>query len=219
MSGHSKWATIKSKKAATDAPRVKVFTKVIKGITIAARQAGGDAEANPRLRTAIAAAKAANMPAANIERAIKKGTGELEGVSYEDAHYEGYASGGVALLVEAATDNRNRTAGEIRHIFTKYGGNLSEAGSVAYLFKPRGLIVIETSAIDEESLIESALPAGADDVITAGDVYEVLTPTGEFEAVRAALTEKQIPLQSAEATKSAPALVPLGTAEPASVRR
>src|SRR6185436_13555001 len=138
MSGHSKWATIKRKKAATDQARGKMFSKYIKEITIAARHGGGDLEANPRLRTAVAAAKSVNMPAANIERAIKRGTGEIEGVSYEETQYEGYAPGGVALLVEVATDNRNRTAGDVRHILTKFGGAMGEAGSVSYLFKSRG---------------------------------------------------------------------------------
>src|SRR5437667_4900417 len=157
MSGHSKWATIKRKKAATDQARGKLFSKFIKEITIAARHGGGDMEANPRLRTAVNAAKAVNMPASNIERAIKRGTGEIEGVNYEEAQYEGYAPGGVAVLVEIATDNKNRTAGDVRHIFTKHGGNLGEAGSVAYLFKPRGVIHVEKSAIAEDALIEVAL--------------------------------------------------------------
>ena len=165
MSGHSKWATIKRKKAATDAARGKTFTKVIKEITIAARQGGGDPEGNPRLRTAILAAKSVNMPAGNIDRAIKKGTGELGGALIEEAHYEGYAPGGVALLVEVATDNRNRTSGDIRSILTRYGGNMAEAGSVSYLFKPRGLIVVDKSAVAEDTLIEAALEAGADDVL------------------------------------------------------
>src|SRR5438552_16317066 len=157
MSGHSKWATIKRKKAVTDAARGRTFTKAIKEITIAARQGGGDLEAHPRLRTAIAAAKAVNMPASNIERAIKKGTGELEGMVIEETQYEGYAPGGVALLVEVATDNRNRTSGDIRHILTKFGGNMAEAGSVSHLFKPRRLIVVERSSAVEAELIEIAL--------------------------------------------------------------
>jgi YebC/PmpR family DNA-binding regulatory protein len=202
MSGHSKWATIKRKKAATDAARGKSFTKAIKEITLAARH-GGDPAGNPRLRTAIAAAKAVNMPAANIDRAIKKGTGELDGVRYEEAHYEGYAPGGVAVLVEVATDNKNRTSGDIRHIFTRYGGSLAEAGSVAYLFKPRGLIVVEKSAAIEDVVLECALEAGADDVNTEGDVYEVLTPLADFDAVRDALAAAGIALQSAETTKIA----------------
>src|SRR5216117_644173 len=176
MSGHSKWATIKRKKAATDQARGKLFSKYIKEITIAARHGGGDLEGNPRLRSAVTAARAVNMPANNIERAIKRGTGEIEGVSYDEMQYEGYGPGGVAILVEIATDNRNRTAGDIRHIFTKHGGNLSEAGSVSYMFKPRGVIAIDKSAVAEEALMELALDAGADDVSSEGEGYEVLTP-------------------------------------------
>ena len=168
MSGHSKWATIKRKKAATDQARGKLFSKFIKEITIAARQ-GGDAETNPRLRAAIVAAKAVNMPAANIERALKRGTGEAGGAIIEEVHYEGYAPGGVAVLVEAATDNRNRTAGEIRHIFTKHGGAMAEAGSVSYLFKPRGVIEIDKAAATEDVVMEIALESGADDVHAEGD--------------------------------------------------
>jgi YebC/PmpR family DNA-binding regulatory protein len=209
MSGHSKWATIKRKKAATDQARGKVFSKYIKEITIAARQGGGDLEANPRLRTAIAAAKSVNMPAANIERAVKRGTGEIEGANYEETQYEGYGPGGVALLVEVATDNRNRTAGDIRHIFTKNGGNMGEAGSVSYLFKPRGVIVVEKSAVAEDALIEIALDAGADDVSSGAESYEVLTPLAQLEPVKQALAEKKIPVVSAEATKLASLEVPV----------
>jgi YebC/PmpR family DNA-binding regulatory protein len=210
MSGHSKWATIKRKKAATDQARGKLFSKYIKEITIAARQGGGDLEANPRLRTAVAAAKSVNMPAANIDRAIKRGTGEIEGANYEETQYEGYGPGGVALLVEVATDNRNRTAGDIRHIFTKNGGNMGEAGSVAYLFKPRGVILVDKQAAAEDTLIEIALEAGADDVAGEGDTYEVLTPPAQLEAVKAALAAKKIAVQSAEATKLATLQVPVG---------
>jgi YebC/PmpR family DNA-binding regulatory protein len=219
MSGHSKWATIKRKKAATDQARGKVFSKYIKEITLAARHGGGDPDANPRLRTAIAAAKSVNMPAANIDRAVKRGTGEIEGVHIEETQYEGYAPGGVALLVEVATDNRNRTTGDVRNLFTRYGGALGEAGSVAYLFKPRGLIVIERSATAEDALIEIALDAGADDVTIAGDVYEVLTPPARFEAVRDAIATKGIPVQSAELTKLASQEVPLGEKEAGTVLR
>ncbi len=203
MSGHSKWATIKRKKAATDQARGKLFSKFIKEITIAARHGGGDAEANPRLRSAVAAAKSVNMPASNIDRAIKRGTGEIEGVHYEETHYEGYAAGGVALLVEVATDNRNRTAGDVRHIFTKHGGNLGEAGSVAYLFKPRGVLLVDKAAVAEEALIDVVLEAGADDVSTEGDSFEVLTPPAAFEAVKEALGTKGIPVLSAEVTRVA----------------
>jgi YebC/PmpR family DNA-binding regulatory protein len=208
MSGHSKWATIKRKKGATDAARGKMFSKCIKEITLAARS-GGDPEGNPRLRTAIAAAKAVNMPSTNIERAIKRGTGEIEGASYEETRYEGYAPGGVAVLVEIATDNKNRTAGEIRQIFTKHGGALGEAGSVAYLFKPRGVIQVEKSAVGEEALMEIVLDAGADDVNSEGDTYEVLTAPAALEAVKEALAAKKVPVQSAEATRVATQLVPV----------
>ena len=210
MSGHSKWATIKRKKAATDQARGKVFSKYIKEITIAARQGGGDIEANPRLRTAISAAKSVNMPAANIDRAVKRGTGEIEGANYEETQYEGYGPGGVALLVEVATDNRNRTAGDVRHIFTKNGGAMGEAGSVSYLFKPRGVILVDKNAVAEEALIEIALEAGADDVASEGDAYEVLTPPAQLEPVKQALAAKNIPMQSAEATKLSSLLVPVG---------
>jgi YebC/PmpR family DNA-binding regulatory protein len=212
MSGHSKWATIKRKKAATDQARGKVFSKYIKEITIAAR-GGGDPEANPRLRSAINAAKSVNMPANNIERAIKRGTGEIEGAAYEETHYEGYAPGGVAVLVEAATDNKNRTTGEIRHMFTKFGGNLAEAGSVSYLFKPRGVIEIDKSAIGEDALIELVLEAGADDVNTEGELYEVLTPPAALEAVKEALASHKIATASAELTRVASLHVPVSEKE------
>jgi YebC/PmpR family DNA-binding regulatory protein len=219
MSGHSKWATIKRKKAATDQARGKVFSKYIKEITIAARLGGGDFESNPRLRTAVAAAKSVNMPAGNIERAIKRGTGEIEGVTYEETQYEGYGPGGVAFLVEVATDNRNRAAGDVRHIFTKYGGNMGEAGSVSYLFKPRGVIVVEKSAVAEDALIELALEVGADDVNAEGDHFEVLTPPTRFEAVRDALVARSIPMASAEVTKLASLQVPLSEREVEAVLR
>ena len=209
MSGHSKWATIKRKKAATDAARGKLFSKCIKEITIAARHGGGDPEGNPRLRAAVNAAKAINMPSSNMERAIKRGTGEIEGAHYEETQYEGYAQGGVALLVEVATDNRNRTAGDIRHIFTKHGGSLGEAGSVAYLFKPRGLILVERKAVSEDALIETVLDAGADDVNTEGDSFEVLTPPAAFEAVKEALAKRSVPTLSAELTRVASLQVPV----------
>src|SRR5213594_3640712 len=213
MSGHSKWATIKRKKAATDQARGKLFSKYIKEITIASRHGGGDVEANPRLRTAIAAAKSVNMPAANIDRAVKRGTGEVEGVNYEETQYEGYGPGGVAILVEIATDNRNRTAGDIRHIFTKNGGKLGEAGSVAHLFKPRGVLVVDKAAVPEDTLIEIALDAGADDVNSDGDSYEIQTSPSHFEAVKEALAAKNIAVQSAELTKISGLLVPLSEKE------
>ncbi len=208
MSGHSKWATIKRKKAATDQARGKVFSKYIKEITLAAR-GGPDPNINPRLRSAISAAKSVNMPANNIDRAIQRGAGLEEGVHFEETQYEGYGPGGVALLVEVATDNRNRTAGEIRHTFTKHGAALGEAGSVAYLFKPRGVILVEKAALDEEALMEIVLEAGADDVSSEGDAYEILTPPAQFEAVKEALAAKSVPTQSAELTKIASLLVPV----------
>lgn len=219
MSGHSKWATIKRKKAATDQARGKLFSKYIKEITIAARHGGGDLNTNPRLRTAIAAAKSVNMPAANIERAVKRGTGEIDGVNYEETQYEGYGPGGVALLVEVATDNRNRTAGDIRHIFTKNGGNLGEAGSVSYLFKPRGVIVVEKSAASEDALIETVLEAGADDVNTEGDSYEVFTPPAALEPVKEALATKKIATVSAELAKVASLQVPVSEKEAEAILR
>ncbi len=219
MSGHSKWATIKRKKAATDQARGKMFSKYIKEITIAARHGGGDPEANPRLRTAIATAKSVNMPAANIERAVKRGSGEIDGVAYEETQYEGYGPGGVALLVEVATDNRNRTAGDVRHIFTKNGGNLGEAGSVSYLFKQRGVIAVEKGAIAEDALMEIVLEAGADDVSTEGETFEVLTPPAQFEAVKEALAAKGVPVANSEITKLASLQVPLSEKEAAAVLR
>jgi YebC/PmpR family DNA-binding regulatory protein len=187
MSGHSKWASIKHKKGALDAKRGKVFTKIIREMTIAARLGGGDPDSNPRLRTAVDKAKAANMPADNIKRAIQKGTGELEGTSYEDLTLEGYGPGGVAVLVEGTTDNRNRTVSEIRHIFTKHGSNLGGAGSVSYLFKPRGYVAVATTKVSEEKLMEITLEAGADDIETAGEFFEVYSSPGAYEAVLKAI--------------------------------
>jgi YebC/PmpR family DNA-binding regulatory protein len=200
MSGHNKWSTIKHKKAAADARRGRAFTKLIKEITVAARTGGGDPENNPRLRAAIAAAKAVNMPKENIERSIKRGTGEIEGVTYEEFSYEGYGPGGVAVLVDIMTDNRNRTAAEIRHIFSKSNGNLGENGCVAWMFDKKGLIVVDQGSTDEETLMDVALEAGADDVRDEEDVYEVYTPTDSFDAVRQAFEEREIPLVSAEIT-------------------
>ncbi len=200
MSGHSKWSTIKRKKAKTDAQRGKTFTKLIKEITVAARTGGGDESANPALRTAIANAKAANMPVANIERAIKKGTGELPGVSYEEVTYEGYGPGGTALLIRALTDNKNRTVAEIRHFLSKYNGNLGESGCVSWIFDKKGIITIQTSSIDEDSLMELVVDAGADDMKTEGDVYEIVTNPESFDAVKKAIEEREIPIESAELT-------------------
>ncbi len=203
MSGHNKWSSIKHRKGAVDAKRGKIFTKLIKEITVAARQGGGDADANPRLRTAIAAAKAVNMPKDNIERSIKRGTGELEGVSYEELVYEGYGPGGVAVMVDILTDNRNRTAAELRHIFSKGNGNLGESGCVSWMFDTRGLIVFEKANIDEEELFDLALEAGADDVeeIAEDGTIEVLTTPENFEAVKQAFDKKGWSYVSAEITK------------------
>ncbi len=189
MSGHSKWATTKHKKAAIDAKRGKIFTNIIREISVAARIGGGDPAANPRLRAVLAKAKAANMPADNITRAIKKGTGELEGVSYEEVTYEAFGPGGVAILIEVLTDNRNRTVAEIRHILTKHNGNLGESGSVSYLFERRGVIAFDREGLDEDGLMEAALEAGAEDVVEEGEAIEVLTAPGELEQVKEGLEQ------------------------------
>jgi len=200
MSGHSKWATIKHKKGALDAKRGKIFTRLIKEIQIAAKQGGGDPDGNPRLRTAIAAAKAENMPADNIKRAVQRGTGELEGVSYEEVTYEGYGPGGVAVIIDVLTDNRNRAVSEIRHAFTKNGGNLGETGSVGYMFAKKGLIIVEKSAADEDKLTEIVLDAGADDLKDEGDSWEILTGPKEHEAVVNALKAAKIEPAHSEVT-------------------
>jgi YebC/PmpR family DNA-binding regulatory protein len=199
MSGHSKWSTIKRKKGKADAERGKLFTKLIKEITIAARDGGGDPKGNPRLRTAITNAKAESMPAANIDRAIKKGTGELPGTSYEEHLYEGYGPGGIALLIQVLTDNKNRTTGELRHLLTKYGGNLGEGGCVAWMFQTKGLITIDKSAIAEERLLEIALEAGAEDVdASAEDAYEVYTGVPELDGVQKAIEAAGITFRGVE---------------------
>ncbi len=200
MSGHSKWASIKHKKAAQDAKRGKVFTKLIKEITVAAREGGGDPEMNSRLRTAIARAKSANMPADNIERAIKKGTGELPGVSYESVAYEGYGPGGVAILILAYTDNKNRTVAEIRHLFSKKGGNLAGAGSVAWIFEKKGLIFVEDSKVDEEKLFDIVIEAGAEDMKKEESNFEIYTEPSNLEAVKEAIVNNGIEIQNAEIT-------------------
>jgi YebC/PmpR family DNA-binding regulatory protein len=199
MSGHSKWATIKHKKGALDAKRGKVFTRIIKEITIAAK-AGGDPDGNPRLRTAILAAKAENMPADNIKRAIQRGTGELEGVNYEEAMFEGYGPGGVAMLVEVLTDNRNRAVSEIRHTFTKNGGNLGEAGSVKFMFHKKGLIAVEKSAASEEKLMDIVLEHGGEDLTDQGDTWEIITDSHAYEAVANAVKVAGIPTIASEVT-------------------
>ncbi len=187
MSGHSKWHTIKHKKGAADAKRGKVFTRIIKELTVAARAGGGDPDSNPRLRTIIADAKAANMPAENIKRAIRRGTGEEPGVTYEEVMYEGYGPGGAAIILETLTDNKNRTVGEIRHVLDKHNGKLGERNSVARLFTKRGQVVVEKSKVDEETLMTAALDAGADDMTEDGDNWEILTAPDAFEKVRDAV--------------------------------
>lgn len=200
MSGHSKWSSIKHKKAATDAKRGKIFTKLIKEITVAARLGGGDPAANSRLRVAIAAAKNENMPKDNIDRAIKKGTGELEGVSYDESIYEGYGPGGAAVMVESLTDNKNRTVADLRNIFSKNGGSLGENGCVAWMFEKKGYIVVESKSVDEEELMETALDADAEDIREDNSNFEVITAPEDFEAVKAAIDEASIPYIVAEVT-------------------
>ncbi|MDR3735163.1 MAG: YebC/PmpR family DNA-binding transcriptional regulator [Acidobacteriaceae bacterium] len=200
MSGHSKWATIKHKKGALDAKRGKIFTRLIKEIQIAAKQGGGDPDGNPRLRGAVAAAKAENMPQDNIKRAIQRGTGELEGVNYEEVTYEGYGPGGVAVIIEVLTDNRNRAVSDIRHAFTKNGGNLGETGSVGYMFSKKGLIIVEKSAVDEDKLTEVVLEAGADDLSDEGDSWEIVTAPKELETVLAAVKAAGITPAHSEVT-------------------
>ncbi|MBC7188523.1 MAG: YebC/PmpR family DNA-binding transcriptional regulator [Calditrichaeota bacterium] len=200
MSGHSKWHSIKHKKAKVDAERGRLFTRLIREITTAARIGGGDENANPRLRAAVAAAKAANMPAANIEKAIKKGTGELPGVVYEEAVYEGYGPGGAAIMVETLTDNKNRTVAEIRHLFSKYNGNLGENGCVAWMFEKKGVITVKPSGKSEDDLLAIALEAGAEDLRNQGGTYEITTSPAEFENVKRALLAKDLEIERAELT-------------------
>jgi YebC/PmpR family DNA-binding regulatory protein len=197
MSGHSKWATIRRKKGALDAKRGKLFTKLIKELTIAARDGGGDPNGNPRLRLAIDNAKAANMPAENVERAIKKATGELEGVNYVEITYEGYGPAGVAVLVEVMTDNKNRTVAEIRHLFSKYGGSMAESGSVAWMFERKGVITVPKEGRTEDEIMEIILDAGADDLRTEGDFFEIQTAVEAFEPVRRAVVDKKIKTENA----------------------
>jgi len=183
MSGHSKWHTIKHKKGAADAKRGKIFTRIIKELTVAARSGGGDIDTNPRLRTIVAEAKSVNMPADNIKRAIQRGTGELPGVSYEEINYEGYGPGGAAIIVETLTDNKNRTVGEIRHVLAKYGGNLAAENSVAWMFDKKGYIVVEKSKANEEALMAAVLDSGADDMRDDGDSWEIVSPPDAFQGV------------------------------------
>jgi YebC/PmpR family DNA-binding regulatory protein len=209
MSGHSKWATIRHKKGAQDAKRGKVFTKLIKEITVAARMGGGDMESNPRLRQAVVKAKAENMPKENIDRAIKKGTGELEGVDYVEMTYEGYGPGGVAIMVEALTDNKNRTAADVRSIFSKHGGNLGENGSVSYLFTRKGIIAYPAETYTEDQVLEQALEAGAEDVSTEGEEIEVICAPEDFEDVLATMQEAGFEESSASISKIPQATVSL----------
>lgn len=200
MSGHSKWSTIKHKKGAADARRGKIFSKLIREITVAARMGGGDPEGNPRLRTAIASAKSQNMPKENIDRAIKKGTGELEGAVYEETNYEGYGPGGVAVLVDCLTDKKNRTVADIKHLFERHGGNLGEPGCVAWVFDKKGLIVLEKDKVNEENLLDVALEAGAEDVREEKTEFEVVTEAMGLERVKKALEDAGLPYNYAEVT-------------------
>ena len=200
MSGHSKWATIKHKKAAIDAKRGKVFSRFSKEITVAAKNSGGDMDMNPRLRTAVLAARAVNMPADNIERAIKKGTGELPGVTYEEIMYEAYGPAGVGILIQVVTDNRNRTTGEVRNVIEKRSGNLAASGAVSWQFSKKGFIIVDKTKVDEDTLLLIVTEAGADDMKTVDDAYEVITAVDSFEAVKKALEEKKIETRSIELT-------------------
>jgi len=201
MSGHSKWSTIKRKKGVADAKRGQIFTKVIKELTVAAKEGGGDETANPRLRSAITTAKSVNMPASNIEKAIKKGTGELPGIVYEEASYEGYGPGGAAILIHTLTDNKNRTVSEIRHLLTKYEGSLAGPGSVAWQFEAKGLLTIMKASVSEDDLFGIVVDAGADDITVEGELYEVITSPDKFESVKSALNDSDITFDSAELTQ------------------
>jgi YebC/PmpR family DNA-binding regulatory protein len=200
MSGHSKWATIKHKKGALDAKRGKIFTRLIKEITIAARSGGGDPDGNPRLRSAIAAAKAENMPADNIKRAVQRGTGEIPGLQYEEISFEGYGPGGVAVIVDCTTDNRNRAVSEIRHTFSKNGGNLGEPNSVRFMFSKKGVIAVAKEAADEEKLMNIVLEAGGDDLNDEGDTWEIITEPNAYEAVAQAIRDAKIETVLSEVT-------------------
>ncbi|MBD3334466.1 MAG: YebC/PmpR family DNA-binding transcriptional regulator [Candidatus Eisenbacteria bacterium] len=202
MSGHSKWSTIKRKKGKADAERGRIFTRLIREIVIAAREGGGDPNANPRLRTAVDNAKGANMPQTNIDRAIKRGTGELPGVNYEAATYEAYAPGGVAILIEVLTDNKNRTTAELRHLLSKHGGNMGEAGCVAWMFDSKGMILINRNDVEEDRILELAIDAGAEDVdLDQEDVYEITTAPAELDAVARVLREQEIPTSQVQLIK------------------
>jgi YebC/PmpR family DNA-binding regulatory protein len=200
MSGHSKWATIKHKKGALDAKRGKIFTRLIREITIAAKSGGGDPDGNPRLRSAILAAKAENMPGDNIKKAIQRGTGELEGVNYEEITFEGYGPGGVAIIVDTLTDNRNRTVSEIRHTFSKHGGNLGSTGSVMHMFSKKGVIAVDKSAAGEDDLMNIVLEAGGEDLGDEGESWEILTDPASYEGVLNAVKAAKIPVENSEVT-------------------
>ena len=202
MSGHSKWSTIKRKKGKADQQRGKLFTKLIRELTVAARSGGSDPDANPRLRTAIENARAANMPTANIEKAIKRGTGELPGVSYEEHTYEGYGPQGVAILVEVLTDNKNRATSEIRHLMSKHGGHLGEVGCVSWMFDLKGSIVVDRGSTSEDELMAAALESGAEDVKDENDFYEIVTAPGDLEKVKTALTDRNVKFASAQLTRN-----------------
>ncbi|MBN1327361.1 MAG: YebC/PmpR family DNA-binding transcriptional regulator [Candidatus Cloacimonetes bacterium] len=201
MSGHSKWSTIKHKKGAADAKRGKLFTRLVKEIIVSARDGGGDANSNPRLRLAISNARSANMPNANIEKAIKRGTGEIEGVSYESLIYEGYGHNGVAILVETLTDNKLRTVSDVRHIFSKYGGNMAENGSVAWMFEQKGLILIENQDLDEDEVMMTALDAGAEDFNALDDVFEILTNYNDLHSITRKMEQAGYVIKQAELTR------------------
>jgi YebC/PmpR family DNA-binding regulatory protein len=209
MSGHSKWSTIKRKKGKADQERGKLFTKLIRELTVAAREAGGDPDSNPRLRTAIDNAKSNNMPTANIEKAIKRGTGELPGTSYEECAYEGYGPQGVAILAETLTDNKNRTTAEIRHILTKHGGHLGEVGCVSWMFNQKGSVVVDRGKVDEDTIIAAALEAGAEDVRDEGDFFEIVTAPTDLDKVKRALAEGEIDYRSAELTREPQTVIKL----------
>ena len=216
MSGHNKWSTIKHKKGAADAKRGRLFTKIIKEITMSAKVGGGAVDSNPRLRSAVQAAKKASMPADNIEKAIKRGTGELEGVTYEEVVYEGYGPGGAAILIEAMTDNKNRTTAEIRHLLGKYGGNMGSAGSVAFQFSKKGYIAVEKAGVSEDALMEAALEAGVEDFkADDSDVFEIVTDPGSLEPVKSQLESKGFTLQTAELQMTPSTTVAVGDKGPA----
>ena len=202
MSGHSKWSTIKRKKGKADAQRGRIFTKIIREIAVAAKAGGGDTAANPRLRTAIDAAKAANMPTSNVEKAIKRGTGELPGVNYEEYTYEGYGPAGVAIMVETLSDNKNRTTSEVRHILTKHGGHMGEVGCVSWMFHQQGSIIVDKGKADEDEVMTVALEAGAEDVTSENEFFEVVTTPADFDKVKRAFDEKGLAYSSAELTRN-----------------